>query len=567
MARSIRRPAVVHALWLIVLLKLVTPPLLQIPLRNSQNVESTTDSRSYQYAGPLAFSTSQIRTVEEQPNASGAAKRTGAVDSSPFAALSWTGTLGLIWAAGSLTWFLRRSRDSVRFSERVADSWPADEALQSHVNELARRLGLSTAPQVVVVPSVISPMLWGLGSRTRLLFPSRLLDSLDPASLDTLLVHELAHYRRGDHFVRLLEFLVSGLLWWHPLVWWVRRELETYEEKACDAWVVTRLPGSRRRYAEALLATLDFLSLAPAPLPPVATGIGDVPLLRERLTEIMRGPPEPRIPSGEKAGLIFTGLMALFFSPNWHRPDSDLRGTAQNSLAAQSPGDEPNDVASESSAATGSPATLEPAPLGTVTQSSLSWKRSIPPWNEVRAIVPLQDPRFARPSSGVFGEMCVSQWSVDRNEPQSAFAYSPDGDYVATVNESHHVQYWDLTQRKVVREFKGHKDLVQSFAFSPGGTLLATGSRDGEVFLWNLHSRLQPGRLVSQTLPVNAIAISPEGDLLGAALGTEDGSAGKLVVFDVFTGKQRLEMVTPQSLAAVRFLDDGHILSAVPGIV
>ena len=64
------------------------------------------------------------------------------------------------------------------------------------------------------------PMLWGFGSRTRLLFPERLLETLNASSQDTLLAHELAHYRRGDQWVRLLELFVTALFWWHPVVWW-----------------------------------------------------------------------------------------------------------------------------------------------------------------------------------------------------------------------------------------------------------------------------------------------------------------------------------------------------------
>jgi bla regulator protein blaR1 len=136
---------------------------------------------------------------------------------------------------------------------------------------------------------VVSPMLWSVGGRPRILFPSELLSRLDDCAVATLLTHELAHYRRGDHRVRLLEFLASGLFWWHPIVWVARRELEISEEQCCDAWVVDQFPASQRRYADALLATVDFLSEDHPPLPAMASGLGDVPLLRQRLKMIMCG--------------------------------------------------------------------------------------------------------------------------------------------------------------------------------------------------------------------------------------------------------------------------------------
>ena len=132
-------------------------------------------------------------------------------------------------------------------------------------------------------------MLWAGGGQPRILFPTDLLARLDEGAVSTLLTHELAHYRRGDHRVRLLEFLASGLFWWHPVIWLARRELEISEEKCCDDWVVSQFPAAQRQYADALLATVDFLTEEHPPLPAIACGLGEVPLLRQRLKLIMCG--------------------------------------------------------------------------------------------------------------------------------------------------------------------------------------------------------------------------------------------------------------------------------------
>src|SRR5207249_2175047 len=137
----------------------------------------------------------------------------------------------------------------------------------------------------------------------------------------TLLVHELAHLRRRDHWVRFLEMAVMAIHWWHPLVWWARRELHEAEEQCCDAWVIWALSSAgegwhalnegkgvgdalfistpvedsgratqaRRAYALALLHTVDFFSHARPTLPAPASGVGQVPHLRRRLTMIMNG--------------------------------------------------------------------------------------------------------------------------------------------------------------------------------------------------------------------------------------------------------------------------------------
>jgi uncharacterized membrane protein len=139
------------------------------------------------------------------------------------------------------------------------------------------------------VPGAVSPMIWAIGAAPRLLFPARLLDRLDGEQRVALLLHELAHVRQRDHWVRLVELLVVTLYWWHPVVWWARRELREAEEQCCDAWVVWASRGEGHAYARALLETVAFVSHARCPLPAAASGIGYVSQLRRRLTMIMQG--------------------------------------------------------------------------------------------------------------------------------------------------------------------------------------------------------------------------------------------------------------------------------------
>ena len=99
-----------------------------------------------------------------------------------------------------------------------------------------------------------------LGWRPRLILPRELWKSLDDHQRATLIIHELAHLRRGDHHLRFFELLVTALYWWHPVLWWARRALRDVEEQCCDAWVVWALPDAAKSYAETLLETLDFLN-------------------------------------------------------------------------------------------------------------------------------------------------------------------------------------------------------------------------------------------------------------------------------------------------------------------
>src|SRR5205823_2639626 len=176
-----------------------------------------------------------------------------------------------------------------RFQKLLRCARPASREDRDLVHDLAKRLGLSRCPDLLLVPGTVSPMLWALGTKARLYVPAVLWQTLDTRQRAALLVHELAHWRRRDHWVRILELFSTSLYWWHPVVWWARRELREAEEQCCDAWVVWALPGSAETYASALIEAVSYLSRARSALPLAASGIGHMQLLKRRLTMIMHG--------------------------------------------------------------------------------------------------------------------------------------------------------------------------------------------------------------------------------------------------------------------------------------
>ena len=313
-----RRPALVHGLWLLVLVKLVTPPLVRIPIAWSAAPEPAplpvavaldesppaALAPAAEQANPIAPQEEAVSVVVTEEEASAPVEATLA--SAPIAPADeplWPKLLSIGWLAGSLGWFALALARLHRFRRLLRHIRPASMALQERTQRLARRLGLHRCPQVGLLPGRLAPMLWAIGGSPRLLLPADLPGLLSDEQLDTLLVHELAHLRRRDHWVRALEFAVMGLYWWHPIVWYARRELREAEEQCCDAWVVSTLPAAGRTYATALMDTLDFLCNGPSAVPPLASGLGQVSDLKRRLTMIMRGT-TPR-------SLSWTGCLAV----------------------------------------------------------------------------------------------------------------------------------------------------------------------------------------------------------------------------------------------------------------
>ncbi len=305
-----KRPALVHALWLLVLLKLVCPPALEIALlprlgswlpRPSQPVEPLA-SRDLQESGALE------PPAQRSPRPDFADSRPG-----------FDRLLPIALAAGAIFLLGLSAFRLLRFQRRLEHVCHAAPLLQSRAEELARVMGVSRAPRVLVVSETIAPSLW---SRPRpgaceILFPAALLARLTAAERDLLLAHELAHVRRRDHWIRAFEMLVVAVYWWLPLAWWARRKLRAAEEESCDALVLARLPGRGRTYAEALLKTLEFIALRNQPVPALATGAGTANRLEERVTMILKHKPSRPLPASVRSLLLVSAALALLVSPAW----------------------------------------------------------------------------------------------------------------------------------------------------------------------------------------------------------------------------------------------------------
>src|SRR5438270_612134 len=195
----------------------------------------------------------------------------------------------------------------------VAFASAAPPWLTQDAAEAARRVGLRRPPRVKVVPGGVAPLVWAIG-RPAVFFPAGLLARVSPEQRLTLMAHELAHLRRGDHLVRWVESVALALWWWCPLAWLARRERRRLEEEACDAEVATAFPGSGHAYAAAILETIDFLA-GSTPTPALASGLGDAASLRRRLVLVLEGRAPVR-PSGFlRAVLALAGLTLLAVDP------------------------------------------------------------------------------------------------------------------------------------------------------------------------------------------------------------------------------------------------------------
>jgi len=347
------RPALRHGLWILVLLKLVTPPLWTVPVAWVGGLLETATQGPETLArlpdggqAPLFSAPEPNILLEDDPEIKDAAPAMPApvLGRAPaFAEQPWSGWVFLLWGTGSLLTFGVASWRIRQFQRILKLAEPGPESLRSQVEALARRLGLAQVPTIGLVPGVVSPLVWWLGRRACLIVPQGLWDRLDERQRDTLMTHELAHLRRGDHWVRCLELLVTGLYWWLPVVWIARYAVREAEEQCCDAWVVWAFPDATRTYAEALLETLDFLSGAGPAAAVAASGLGPVHHLKRRMTMIMQGTtPRALTWSGLLAVLSFSAML-LPLSPSWAQraDDKETPAVAPEEPVARDPDPQP----------------------------------------------------------------------------------------------------------------------------------------------------------------------------------------------------------------------------------
>jgi ankyrin repeat protein/beta-lactamase regulating signal transducer with metallopeptidase domain len=180
---------------------------------------------------------------------------------------------------------------------------PASDELNNIVARISGRMGLRRSVIIVQSALAVIPMVVG-ALRPMLLLPASTLTNLSPRQLEAVLAHELAHVRRHDYLVNLLQTLVETMLFYHPAVWWVSGQVRTERENCCDDLAIS-IVGDRAGYAEMLLVLEQSCR---APQPAAAANGGS---LLQRVRRIVA--PEKSASSGQ--GSVFLGgVMLLIIS-------------------------------------------------------------------------------------------------------------------------------------------------------------------------------------------------------------------------------------------------------------
>jgi beta-lactamase regulating signal transducer with metallopeptidase domain len=156
-----------------------------------------------------------------------------------------------IWIAGVTALSIRSLGGWVvtQFWKR-RDVRVAEAFWQERMARLAERLAISRKVRLLESAIAHTPAVVGW-IRPVVLLPASAISGLAPSQIEALLAHELAHIRRHDYLVNLLQTAIETLLFYHPAVWWVGRQMRAERENCCDDLAVA-VCGDALVYARAL---------------------------------------------------------------------------------------------------------------------------------------------------------------------------------------------------------------------------------------------------------------------------------------------------------------------------
>lgn len=206
----------------------------------------------------------------------------GASTAIPSTAAPWVSAVVFGWATGVLLMSLRAAGQWRRVERLRRSAWPLPQPWPERVRTMAAALGIEP-PALGLSPACDGPLVLGV-LRPMVLLPAGLLGGVEPAVVEAALAHELAHLRRLDPWLHVMQSAVEIVLFFNPAVWWLSWRMSEEREHACDEAAVKLLQRPPLGYARALVELEQWCGRAP---PALALGLGGAGL-RERVGRLVR---------------------------------------------------------------------------------------------------------------------------------------------------------------------------------------------------------------------------------------------------------------------------------------
>ncbi len=265
-------PQVRYAIWLLILIKLLIPPSWTLPSSLISRWQPLAQARlervldvSFRSPKEKDIVTppslpSEIKTARPDLQSS---KETTAAQPAGSSSLPAGPRLG--WkAVAMMVWILGMAFFTVLLAYRIARlrRWHRQQVEKKTIPvwyyeilvKTADRLRVGRLPAIVFSNEAKAPAIYGV-FRPVLLLPAVYLDSLSQEDAEHVLLHELAHLKRGDLWLNGLCLLVQIFYWFNPLLIWTRRQMKHVREVCCDLTIANLLKEKTVKYRQTLLST------------------------------------------------------------------------------------------------------------------------------------------------------------------------------------------------------------------------------------------------------------------------------------------------------------------------
>lgn len=216
----------------------------------------------------------------------------------------WMPWVVAVWGLGFVAFFGRVWIGS-RYSAYIArHGLSIDKTLQSKLDHICRKENIRRRVSIFLSDLVNVPVVVGF-FKSVILIPASTLTNLNSQELESILRHELAHIRRYDAVVNLLQTLLETTLFYHPAVWWVSRQVRVDRELCCDRWAAKN-NGQAKTLARALLRLEE--SRAATPL--MAANGGNLVTRIQRLLEFEK----TSLAKKNRTGAVTLSALALLIA-------------------------------------------------------------------------------------------------------------------------------------------------------------------------------------------------------------------------------------------------------------
>ena len=225
----------------------------------------------------------------------------------------WLPLVSVVWFVGAFLAGLRMVAGWALSRRLVARAKVATEnRWQARVATWCEELGVNKAVRFLVSDAIDSPLVVGW-LKPVILWPTAALHGMTPQDVEAIIAHELAHIRRGDVLINLLQACIEVLFFHHPAAWWISAQIRAEREYCADDLAVRMLDrsesGTKLSYARALLALEEHRSI---PLLSVAAKGGKLLDRIRRLVGVETTGHSPARPL--VGGLVTTSLLGILLA-------------------------------------------------------------------------------------------------------------------------------------------------------------------------------------------------------------------------------------------------------------